>query len=342
MECDDIVFLIQKSIPDYIRKSLSNYKVIQTSDIARAKNARILILSGFHRLDRKFFNDPGCLKLVITASSGYDHIDIDAAASAGVCIANQPEAIAEAVAEYTVASILAAARRIIEGREYVLTGEWAKRGWPRHLPGILVRGRCLGLLGAGRIGSRVAFIMSALGVSRILYYNRSPRPSLESHLGAKRASLEDIFRDCDIIVNSLPYNSETDSIVTYSLLSMMKPGAILVNVGRGKTVEEGALEKLVSERPDIMLVLDVYRHEPIDPDSKIVAEARRRGNIILTPHFAGYSMESPMATLLLTALQAKDYLEHGCVWNPVNAACIRCSWGPPSIDSILETVRREV
>lgn len=342
MECHDILFLTQRPIPDHIKKILSGYRISQSTSADDALNARVTILAGFRKLDRGFFGktgNTGCLRLVITASSGYDHIDTGAAADAGVCVANQPEAIAEAVAEYAVAGILAVARRLVEGRDYVLSGDWARQGWPRHLPGMLIRGRCLGVIGAGRIGSRIAFVMRALGASRILYYNRSPRPALESHLGAERASLERIFSECDIIVNSLPYSPSTDSIITYELLSRVKLNAIFVNVGRGGTVEEGAIERLVRERPDVGLVLDVYRREPLDPESVIAAEARKRGNIILTPHFAGYSRESSEATLLLAALQAKDYIEKGCVWNPVNGACNRCSWGAPSIDDILGVAR---
>ncbi len=314
---------------------LSEYRVAVGSEYAR--RARVYI-NWFERMDSGFFRDPGCLELVIVRSSGYDHVDVDAAAEAGVCVANQPEVIAVAVAEYAVAGILAVARRIVEGHLYFAGGEWPRRGWPRHLRGFLVRGRTVGLLGAGRIGGAVAGMLHGLGARVAYYYSRSPKPALESYYGARRVSLEELFEKSEILVNSLPLTPETRGIVTLSLLRRLPRGAVYVNVGRGGTEEPGAVEALARERPDVGLVLDVHPVEPV-PEGAPRMELAGRPLTVTTPHFAGYSLESMEGTTLLAAMQARDYLRRGCVWNPVGGPCRRCPWGAPGLGEVLAIAR---
>ena len=297
----------------------------------------IVYINWFRRLDESFFQDPGCLRLVIARSSGYDHIDVEAAERAGVCVANQPEVIAEAVAETAVAGILAVLRRIVAGHGHVAV--WAREGWPSHLRGGLVWGRSVGLLGAGRIGSRVAFILASLGAGPFYYYARTPNRVLEQTLAARRVGLEELFSRSMIVVNSLPLTRETRGIVTRRLLQMLPEGAIYVNVGRGATEEPGAVCSVASERPDLGFYLDVHPEEPL-PEGHPRLKLASRPNVVLTPHFAGYSEESMIGTSILAAMQARSFLEKGCVWNPVTGPCRRCQEGPPSLAWIIRESRK--
>ena len=275
------------------------------------------------------------LRLVIARSSGYDHIDVDAARDLGICVANQPEIIAEAVAQYTVAGILAVSRQLVAAHK--VTWEWDIEGWPDHLAGRLVTGRSLGLLGAGRIGQAVAVKLRALGVGEVYYYSRSRKPCLEAGLGARKVSLEELFTRSEILVNSLPLTPETRGLVTASLLSLLPQGAIYVNVGRGGTEKPGAVERIAKRRKDLGFFLDVYPREPltIRDERLLIADGAR---VILSPHRAGYSKESLYGTSLLALLQARDYIEKGCVWNPVNKTCKQCAWGPPPLGEIVRTL----
>lgn len=299
-----------------------------------ARRSRVLVAS-FMPVTREMLKDPGCLELIITRSSGYDHIDVEAAGERGVCVANQPEIITEAVAEYAVAGILAAYRQVVARHNAV--EEWYREGWPIHLAGFLVRGRSLGLLGAGRIGQSIALKLHGLGVSRILYYSRSAKPSLEA-LGARRVPLEELFEHSQILVNSLPLSRETRGLVTYSLLRRLPENAVYVNIGRGGTEEAGAVVRVARERRDLFFVLDVHPQEPIPPgDERLSFTGDPR--FILAPHMAGASLESRVGTAILALLQARDYLAHGCVWNPVSRGCKRCPWGHPGIDKVIEMAR---
>ena len=329
-------------------RELSGFRVLHPLPDGRherldyARKARVYINLATP-LDRDFFEDKGCLELVIARTSGYDHIDLEAAEDAGVCVANQPEVIDEAVAEYAVAGILAALRMIVAGHLYFASERWAREGWPRKLMGSLLVGRRIGLLGAGRIGQRVAFMLKALGAGDVIYYSRTRKPCLEATLNARRASsLDDLFSNSDILVNSLPLTPQTRGIVDDRLLSMLPKAAIYVNVGRGPTEKPGALVKVAKKRPDLYFVTDVH---PSEPPEGVEAEryrlARENPRFIATPHFAGYSLESAYATTILAARQAATFLREGCVWNPLTSKCQICRGGPPPLEEIIEEARRD-
>ncbi|MCE4629410.1 MAG: 2-hydroxyacid dehydrogenase [Desulfurococcales archaeon] len=299
-----------------------------------ARRSRVFI-NRFMPITKEMLEDPGCLELIIVRSSGFDHVDITMAREVGVCVANQPEIITEAVAEYAVGGVLAAYRQIVA--RHNSTREWSIKGWPIHLAGFLVRGRTLGLLGSGRIGQSIALKLKGLGVSKILYYSRSRKPALEA-LGAMRVPLEELFEHSDILVNSLPLSNETRGIVTYELLKRLPRWAVYVNIGRGGTEEPGAIERVARERSDLFFVLDVHPVEPLPKDHKRL-EFLDDPRFVIAPHMAGASHESRVGTTLLALLQARDYLRYGCIWNPVIQDCRRCEWGPPSIDKIIELTR---
>lgn len=278
-----------------------------------------ILLAGFQRVDRGVIDSLRGLRLVIAMSSGYDHIDVAYAEERGICVANQPEAIAEAVSDHVVAMVMALYRRLLAAHEAVSTGSWGRAG-VRGLRGRLLRGSVVGIVGMGRIGVLAASKLSALGASRILYWSRRRKPEVEQLLRAEPASLERLFSESDIIVVALPRARETVGLIGYSLLSRVREGAVLVNVGRGGVVSEEALSRLLDERRDVMVGLDVFEEEPLPPDSPLLRHAGS-GRLLLTPHIAGYTAESMRMTAILAARQAVHYASTGEVWNPVNSAC---------------------
>ncbi len=327
---------------DEAKEILEGYRVYEAknSEYLWDKVRRSRVFIDWHtRVSKEMIRDAGCLELIITRSTGYDHIDVRAAEQHGICVANQPELINEAVAESVIAGILAVMRMLPSGHEYVISGEWSRKGWPYHLRGMLIRGRSLGLLGVGWIASRVAQIMSSLGTSPLLYYSRSRKSWLEISLGAKKVGLKELFSNSDIVVNTLPLSDDTEDLITLDLLRRLPKNSVYVNVGRGKTEEEGAIIQLARERPDVNLVLDVHRNEPLPEGDDLIRLAKERKNILLTPHFAGYSWESFYGTILLTAMQARDYLGRSCIWNPVNGVCNTCEVIKPSLDEAIKVAR---
>ncbi len=304
-------------------------EVVQPSDSAgrewlleNVRGAEVL-LAGFSRVDSQVI-DAGLpsLKLIVSMSSGVDHIDVDYAEERGVCVANQPEAIAFAVAEHAVMLALAALRGLVASHVWASSGEWASRGWPPWARGGLIRGSTVGVVGLGRIGSLVALYSRAMGASKILYWSRRRKPELEQVLQLEPASLERLFRESDVVVVALPRAPSTKGMIRYKHLSLMKSGAVLVNVGRGGVVDENDLARLLRERDDVYVALDVFEEEPLPPGSPLAEIAREKPRqLILTPHHAGASPLSWRMTAVLAARQAAFFLERGEVWNPVNGAC---------------------
>ena len=291
--------------------------------LAEALRGADVLLAGFNPVTRDLI-DSGLptLKLIVAMSSGTDHIDVEYAEEAGVCVANQPEAIAFSVAEHALMLGLAAMRGLVSSHHWVVEGRWHGEGWPPWARGGLVRGSTLGVVGLGRIGSLVAFYSRMMGAGRILYWSRRRKPELEQVLALEPASLERLFRESDLIIIALPKAQGTEGLVTIDHLRSMKRGAVLVNVGRGGIVREEDLARILEERDDIVVALDVFEEEPTPPNSRLIEVARKKPRqLVATPHHAGASPLSFKATAILAARQVAFYIEKGEVWNPVNKAC---------------------
>ncbi len=282
------------------------------------EGARVII-AGFARVDGEVLDRAGRgLELVIARSSGVDYIDLEAAAEHGVCVANQPEAIAFAVAEHALGLALSQSKRLLEGHQLLVSGGW--RGFPGQLRGRLIGWSTVGVVGLGRIGALLAYYARLLGAPRVLYWSRRRKPELEQLLGLEPASLERLFEESNIVFLVLPDTPETRGLVGYDLLRRLPADSVLVNVGRGRVLDEEALLRILRERRDVRIALDVYKEEPLPSGHPIISYGRE-GRATLTPHFGGYSLESMYYTDLLAARQARHYLETGTVWNPVAGPC---------------------
>jgi glyoxylate reductase len=207
--------------------------------------------------------------------------------------------LTDATADLTWALILACARRVLAGVELVRSGQWT--GWhPTQLLGMELKGKTLGLLGAGRIGQAVARRGRSFGM-RILYAARTPKPELETATGAQRVELGPLFRDSDVLSLHVPAVPELKGIINAENLARMKPGSILVNTSRGDLVREAALAAALEEGRLGAAGLDVYADEP-QILSRLVAAPRT----VLLPHIGSATLETrrAMARLAVANVQA--------------------------------------
>lgn len=239
------------------------------------------------------------LRIVANVAVGYNNVDLVAAELRRVIVTNTPDVLTEATADLTWALILACARRLPAGMDLVRSGQWT--GWhPTQLLGMELRGRTLGLLGAGRIGQAVARRAAAFGM-RLIYSTRTPKPELETATGAVRVELGALFREGDVLSLHVPAVPELKGIVSAETLARMKPGAILVNTSRGDLVREEALAAALESGRLGAAGLDVYADEPaITP--RLLAAPRA----ILLPHIGSATLETrrAMAGLALANVQA--------------------------------------
>jgi len=238
------------------------------------------------------------LRIVANVAVGYNNVDVVAAEMRGVIVTNTPGVLTDATADLTWALLLATARRLVEGVDLVRSGKWT--GWhPHQLLGLELRGRTLGLLGAGRIGQAVGRRAPGFGL-RILYTARTAKPDFERDTGATRVELSRLLSESDIVSLHVPSSPETKGIINPETLGQMKPGAILINTSRGDLVREEALAQALEDGQLGAAGLDVYTDEPaIHP--RLLAAPRT----VLLPHIGSATEETrrKMATIAVANVQ---------------------------------------
>ncbi len=285
---------------------------------------KTILIAGFMNIDKEIIDEAKNLHLIIARSSGYDHIDVEYAEKNGICVANQPEMITWAVTEHTLGLIFSSLKKIVWGHQYNISGGWYKRESPGKARGYLLKGKTIGIVGLGRIGSLLAYNLRFLGAGKILYWSRRRKQELELILQLDPAHLERVFQEADIVIVTLPKTKETIGIITKDLLLKMKSPSLLVNIGRGDTIVEEDLLYALKEKEDLYVALDVYSEEPIPKEHPLLQIAKNNDRLVLTPHNAGATKESLEETAVLVARQALHYIESGCVWNPVTITCSIC------------------
>ncbi|MFP3264460.1 MAG: glyoxylate reductase [Acidilobus sp.] len=243
------------------------------------------------------------LRIIAQYAVGYDNIDLECATRHGVYVTNTPEVLTDATADFTWALILAVTRRVVEADRFVRDGSWKRSGtaWhPTMMLGYDLKGKVLGILGAGRIGSAVA--KRALGFDmKIIYYDSHRVPEVEA-LGARYVDLETLFRESDILTIHTPLTPETQNLVNESRLRLMKRTAFIVNTARGKIIDLDALYKALKEGWIAGAGLDVYPSEPLDPSHPIT----KLSNVVLAPHIGSATIETRarMAEIVYRNLEA--------------------------------------
>jgi glyoxylate reductase len=246
----------------------------------------------------EFKNLPN-LRIVANVAVGYNNIDVVAAEMRKVIVTNTPGVLTDATADLTWALILATARRLVEGADLVRSGKWS--GWhPEQLLGLELRGRVLGLLGAGRIGQAVGRRATGFGL-RILYTARTAKSEFEHETGAIRVDQSRLLRESDILSLHVPAAPETKGIINAESLARMKAGAILINTARGDLVREEALAEALESGQLGAAGLDVYAAEPAIHPRLLVAP-----RTVLLPHIGSATQETrrKMATIAIANVQS--------------------------------------
>ncbi len=242
------------------------------------------------------------LKAIGVHGMGYDHVDIDAAKELGKVVFNTPDALTVSVAEMTLALILSLTRRIVAADKAVRAGDWNRKYG--DLIGVDLAGRTVGLIGLGRIGAAVARRLKAFDV-RIIYYSRTRRRELESFIGVEWAELDDLLARSDVISLHIPGTPETHHMIGPREFGLMKHGVLIVNMARGRVIDQEALlDALMTDRV-AGAALDVFEVEPLDPAHPLTA----MDNVILTPHLGASSLEGMQRMATQVAQGVLDVLD---------------------------------
>jgi len=268
------------------------------------RDAVVVVVPPWQVFGRELMDLAPNLKLLFVHGSGLDKVDVVEASRRGVYVANAPDYIAQAVAEHALALVLAVMKNVVRGDRVVRSGGWGP-DTQRGLVTTLLRGKRVGVVGLGRVGSEVAKLFRALG-AEVVYWSRSRKTEVEHALDIKYVEFEELLRSSDVVVVAIALAPETRGLISHKEFSLMKPGAILVNVSRGLVVDEEALVKALEEGR-VRAGLDVYSVEPLPRDSQLV----RLDNVVLTPHIAGFAYEALRGTSEFVAREVVRFLKEG-------------------------------
>jgi glyoxylate reductase len=276
------------------------------------RRAEGLLLCIGERLTAEDVGSAPRLRAVASMSAGADHLALDALRAQAIPTATVGPVLAETTADLAFALVLAAARRLGEGERAVRGGTW--QGWtPTYMVGREVHGQTLGILGMGRIGRAVARRGRAFAMP-VLYHNRR-RLAPEAAEGAEYRSLEALLEESDVLVSLLPSTAETRGLLGLDALSRMRPDSVLVNAGRGDTLDLEALTRLLAAGRFGGVGLDVFPREPLPADHPILAFER----VVALPHL-GSATHTARIAMAETAAQALVSLLAG---RPLPAAAVR-------------------
>jgi glyoxylate reductase len=248
------------------------------------------------RIDAHLMDSAGPqLKVISQMAVGYDNIDLKAAQARGIKIGNTPGVLTDATADLAFALLLAAARRLVEGVEYIRSGQWIT--WdPRALLGGDLVGSTLGIIGLGRIGQAVARRAAGFEM-RLLAHSPRCAPEEAARVNATLVSLEELLRQSDYVSIHVPLKPETHHMIGQAQLALMKPTAMLINTARGPIVDQRALVEALKQGVIGGAALDVTDPEPIPTDDPLLSLP----NVLVVPHIGSASLRTRDRMALMAA-----------------------------------------
>lgn len=285
------LILITNRFDSRLRASLSQYGSVDFkyradlfSDLSILSKTQGLIIRSSTRVDKDLLNKMPNLKIVITATSGFDHMDLDLLTEKKIACFHIPSTQAVAAAEMTMVLLFNACRKFQMAYEQIQKGNWDRQ----LLLGRQIAGLSLGIIGLGRVGLEVAKRASALGMKVMAYdpYRIDPCDNVEM-LG-----FEELMRSCDVISVHVPKTVKTRHMIKKETLSWMSSNAILINMSRGDVINETELIAHLRKNPDFIAALDVFTNEPLSIHSDLF----NLKNVVLSPHIGASTQEALRAS----------------------------------------------
>ncbi|MBI3012838.1 MAG: hydroxyacid dehydrogenase [Elusimicrobia bacterium] len=312
---------------DFIRKSSLSQgneilffpEELTDKDIARLASCEVISVFIYSRLMRDRLEKLPQVRLIATRSTGYDHIDTETCVNKKIQVANVPFYGENTVAEHTFALILALSRNVHKAYVRTVRGDFSLDG----LKGFDLKGKTLGVVGAGHIGLHV--IKMARGFDmQVLAYDMTKNHFLAEVLGFQYCGLDELLSQSDIISLHAPYNPKTHHLIHAGNISKIKRGALFINTARGGLVETGALVKALDDGILSGAGLDALEEEDLIkeekqilshqfPQSKLETLVKNhillnRENVVITPHIAFYSQEALQRILETTVSNIQSFL----------------------------------
>ena len=255
------------------------------------------LIAGLEPLTKNVLQSAKSLKVIARVGTGLDSVDLAAAKQLGISVLNTPDAPTRAVAELTVAHILGLLRHLSKADRQIRSGAW------KGLMGSLLETKTVGLVGFGRIGKRVATLLSAFGASVIISDAQVKASDFQN------LELDELCAKADILSLHLPYNESTHHIINEKRINLMKKGSYIVNISRGGLIDETMLLGALKSGHIAGAALDCFEQEPYE------GELRNLENVQITAHMGSYAretrdlMEQEASNLLVNALREMNLIK---------------------------------
>ncbi|HEV8308184.1 MAG TPA: NAD(P)-dependent oxidoreductase [Methylomirabilota bacterium] len=277
--------------------------------IARCHDAEAVFLD-YSLMDAEVLRALPAIRFICFLGIGYRaHIDVDEATRRGVTVTYTPDYGATSVAEHALGMILALTRHIAAGFVSMRAGRWE----PGSFKGVELRGKTLGIVGLGPIGSEMARLGAGIGM-KLIGWTRRASPERARH-GLVLVPIEEVFTGGDVVSVHLSHTPETEALVSRALLSRMKPEAYFLNTARARVVDNAALADLLRAGKIAGAALDVHEEEP--PRGAYVF--RELPNVLITPHI-GYNTREAASNMLRIAIATLEAYRRGEALHVVNPA----------------------
>jgi len=259
---------------------VNNQGSLKTSDLA---DIHAMLIRSKTTIDKRLLDQATELKFIVTATSGFDHIDVLEAVKREIHVTFVPQANTQSAAELTIGLMLSCARKLKLAQAAVDSGNWDRN----PLMGMELQNKTLGILGLGRVGSKVSKIATAIGME-VLAFDPYITDEAFKQAGAKRSGRDEVYKMCDILTLHLPYTKETHHLINEKTLDVINHGIMLINTSRGKILVEPDIIAALKQGRIESLGLDVFEKEPLALKSSLIKHPK----VVLSPHIGANTAEA--------------------------------------------------
>jgi len=322
--------VIERELPSHgVEVVKLEKRPLEETDLEEIKDVEVLSVFIYSKVNREVIDALPNLKLITTRSTGFDHIDVDYASKRGIAVCNVPDYGMETVAEYTLMLILSLLRKLRPTLERTCRGIFSREG----LRGHDLEGKTVGVVGTGRIGSRLIKLLSGFELN-VLAYDVKPKEELIEKFGVRYVPLEELLKNSDVVTLHVPYLPSTHHLINRENIKLMKRGSYLINTSRGAVVETEAVVWALKEGILEGVALDTFEGEEVWAEEELIIfrgekdispEILKKAlesfaltqfeNVILTPHNAYNTHEAIMRILMKTLKNIISFKETGkCIY----------------------------
>jgi D-3-phosphoglycerate dehydrogenase len=280
--------------------------------LAAVADADALVVRSATKVTRQVIEAAPALRVIARAGTGVDNVDLEAASARGIVVMNAPGANSISVAELAMGQLLALARHLPAADAAMKAHKWEKKKFAGHE----LRGKTLGVVGLGRIGQEVACRARAFEME-IVAHDPFISEEMAAKVGARLATLDQVFATADYVTLHLPVTPQTRHLVNADLLARAKKGIRIINTARGELIDDAALAAALDSGQVGGAALDVFHQEP--PSDWGLAD---RPTVVASPHIAASTGEAQELVGVETAAAVRDYLRDGIIRNAVNVASL--------------------